>query len=50
MRLHTAEDPFDTNGNVAYYWHKEAKRYVMTPEQVAAGVRKARLASALGRD
>lgn len=48
MRLHTVEDPFDTNGNIAYYWLKEAKRYVMTPEQVANGVRKSRLAKLMG--
>lgn len=50
MRLNTVEDPMDKNGNIAHYWFKEAERYVMTDAQVAAGVRKSRLAAALGRD
>ena len=50
MRLHTVEDPMDRNGNIAYYWFKEAQKYSKTDTELAAGVRKSRLAAALGRD
>lgn len=47
MRLHTVENPFDTNGNIAHYWYSEATKYVKTDAELAAGVRKARLAAAV---
>jgi hypothetical protein len=48
MRLSTVEDPFDSNGNMAYYWYREALQYTKTDAELAAGVRKARLAAAIG--
>lgn len=43
MTLRTVEDPSLVCENVTYYWFEEAKKYVQTDAQVAAGVRKARL-------
>lgn len=47
MRLHTVEDPFDSNGNIAHYWYGAALAYTKTSEELAAGVRKSRLAAAM---
>jgi uncharacterized protein YukE len=47
MNLRSVEDPSDTNGNLTYYWYQEAQKYSKSPEELAAGVRKARLAAAL---
>lgn len=47
MRLNTVEDPNDTNGNMAYYWYREAMQYSKTEAEIAAGVRKSRMAAAL---
>lgn len=47
MRLNTVEDPGDTNGNIAHYWYSAAKEYAKTEAEIAAGVRKSRLAEAL---
>lgn len=48
MVLSNIEDPHCPWGGVTNYWFQEAKKYVMTPEELAAGVRKSRLAAALG--
>lgn len=48
MVLHSVEDPADRNGNIAHYWFNEAKKYVQSASELAAGVRKSRLAAALG--
>jgi hypothetical protein len=41
------EDPTDASGNVTYYWHREARQYTKTVEELAAGARKGRLAALL---
>lgn len=48
MRLSTVENPSDANGNMAYYWYREALQYTKSDAELAAGVRKARLAAAIG--
>ena len=47
MNLISADDPTDKNGNVAYYWYREAEAYVQTEAELAAKVRRARV-DALG--
>jgi hypothetical protein len=47
MVLPTVEDHTDIHGNITHYWFKEATQYVKSPEEIAAGVRKTRLAAAL---
>lgn len=42
------QSPFAVSENITYYWFEEAKKYVQTDAQVAAGVRKARLTAAIG--
>lgn len=48
MILHSVQDPYATGENVAWYWYEEAKKYVQTDAQLAAGARKAKLAAAVG--
>lgn len=43
MTLRSIEDPSLVCQNLTYYWFEEAKKYVQTDAQIAAGVRKARL-------
>jgi hypothetical protein len=45
MTLLSVEDPSLVCENMTYYWYEDAKKYVQTDAQIAAGVRKARLAA-----
>lgn len=47
MALLSVEDPSAVCENLTYYWYEEAKNYVKTDAELAAGVRKAKLAAAL---
>jgi chromosome segregation ATPase len=47
MHLQTVEDPNAVCENVTYYWYKEAKRYSQSATEIAADLRKSRLAAAL---
>lgn len=47
MHLQSVEDPNDVCGNVTYYWYREAKRYSQSATEIAADLRKSRLAAAL---
>lgn len=44
MNLFSVDNPFDTTGNITYYWYRDAARYVQTDAQLAAAVREARVA------
>jgi len=47
MNLHSVEDPRDPNGGIIPYWYREAKRYSQSATEIAADLRKARLAASL---
>jgi len=47
MTFRGAEDPHDRNGNLSYYWYREAENYSQSATEIAAGLRKSRLAAAL---
>lgn len=47
MILNSVQDPYAVSENITWYWYEEAKKYVQTDAQVAAGVRRARLSAAI---
>lgn len=47
MNLHSVEDPCDPCGGITPYWYREAKRYSQSATEIAADLRKARLAASL---
>jgi len=47
MNLHSVEDPRDPSGGITPYWYREARRYSQSAAEIAADLRKARLAASL---
>ena len=47
MNLQSVEDPLDRNGGITPYWYREAKSYSKSAAEMAADLRKSRLAASL---
>lgn len=47
MNLQNVEDPRDVNGGITPYWYREAKNYSKSATEMAAELRKSRLAASL---
>lgn len=47
MSLHSVEDPRDPSGGITPYWYREAKHYSQSAAEIAADLRKTRLAASL---